>query len=233
MPTVHFWGIENVVEAFTNKELPYFAIISGKKIIHKNQDIEDINEAAENLRSFLNMLNTASGDLYTINIYESVPAAGIKSNTPEDYGLNFKLNELPLPASKYFEAQAQTKIERQSKWDELFSRISAIEQKLQEEDLEEEEEEEEDSSIGGVLNTMLKKPEIQGAILNFVGNMFAQPVKKPGALAGVDTQPGSLEESLAILRKYDTRLEEDLKLLADMAVNNTAQFNFLLTMLRK
>lgn len=232
MPTVHFWGIENVVEAFTNKELPYFAIVSGKKIIHKNQDIEDINEAAENLRSFLNMLNSASSDIYTLNIYEQVPAGGIKSNTAEDYGLNFKLNDLPLPANKYFEAREQTKIERQNRWDELFSRISAIEQKLLEEELEEEEEEE-DSSIGGVLNTMLKKPEVQGAILNFVGNMFTPQAKKPGAIAGVDALPGSIEESLAILKKYDTRLEEDLKLLADMAVNNTAQFNFLLTMLRK
>lgn len=228
MPTVHFWGIENVAEAFTNKGLPYFAVISGKKIIHKNQEIEDINEAAENLTSFLNMLNSASSDIYTLNIYEQVPAGGIKSNTAEDYGLNFKLNDLPLPASKYFEAREQTKADRQNKWDELFSRISAIEQKLQEED--EDEEEEEDNSINGVFNSLLAKPEVQGAILNFVGNMFTPQTKKPGAIAGV---PGSLEDSITILKKYDPNLEEDLKLLADMAVNNTAQFNFLLTMLRK
>lgn len=233
MATVHFYGISKVREAFVNKGIPYYTIVSGKKIIHKNTTVDDLEEAADGLQEFLEMLNPTKSDTYSLNIYESIPAGGINSKTPEDYGFNFKLRELDGTYEEWMEKNEVQKQQRQSNWNEMFSRISAIEQRLSEKEIEDDDDDDDDeqpTGLSGVLGSLLDRPEVQGAIVNFIGQMFAP---KSAKIAGTGESDASLDETLETLKKYDPQLENDLKLLAEMAVNNTAQFNFLLTMLRK
>ena len=112
-----------------------------------------------------------------------------------------------------------------------MTRLAAIEQKSTEPEEEEEEEEEpKPEGVMGMINGLVEKPEIQAAIIAWVGRILTPP--KIAAVGSVPSA-GSLEETLAILKKADPQLEADLALLAKMATDNPGQFNFLLSMLRK
>jgi len=46
-------------------------------------------------------------------------------------------------------------------------------------------------------------------------------------------QDGKIDEAIEVLKQFDANLGDDLLLLAEMALNDKQQFNFLLKMLRK
>ena len=150
----------------------------------------------------------------------------------EDGDVTYKIVLKPLQYTpeEYEQRNQQFAVNRANNWNELMSRLSAIEEKINEPE-EEEEEEEEQLSLAGVVNQLIQKPEIQTALMSYIGNMF---VKKPMAVAGVPESDGdSINESLEKLSKYTDNLAKDLELLSNMAEKNPTQFKFLLSMLRK
>lgn len=230
---IHYHGIEKIMAAFKQNEMPYYSVQwkDGKKVLSLsfNNTIEDLDLAAEKLHNYLTSLNSASGDEYYLQLWEETPE---KKNRIEDGDVTYKfvLRSLPFTPEQYEERNQQYSENRSQRWNELMTRISAIEEKISEPE-EEDEEEEENLSMAGVINQLIQKPEIQTAIMGFIGNMFN---KQPMAVAGVPDQTAtSLETSLQTLAKHTKDLEGDLKLLADMAEKNPSQFKFLLSMLRK
>jgi hypothetical protein len=229
---IHYHGIDKIIAAFKQNDMPYYSVQwkEGKKVLSLsfNNTIDDIDTAAEKLHNYLSSLNSASGDEYYLQLWEDIPEKKERINDG-DVTYKFVLRSLQYTPEQYEERSQQFTENRNNRWNELMTRISAIEERISEP--EEEEEEEEDTSMAGIINQLIQKPEIQTAIMGYIGNLFT---KQPMAVAGVpDTEVSSLEQSLQTLARHTKDLEGDLKLLADMAEKNPTQFKFLLSMLRK
>jgi hypothetical protein len=114
----------------------------------------------------------------------------------------------------------------------LKSQIAALQMKLDEEDEEEEETEE------GGLAGFFKNPQIQNMLLQTLSGLLMPTTTKVTNMAGVmdgaaTDQDAKIDEAIEILKQFDANLGDDLLLLAEMALNDKQQFNFLLKMLRK
>jgi hypothetical protein len=119
-----------------------------------------------------------------------------------------------------------------SELNSLKSQIAALQMKLDEEDEEEEEETEE-----GGLAGFFKNPAMQNILIQQLSGLF-MPTTKVTNMAGVldgaeSEQDAKIDEAIEVLKQFDANLGDDLLLLAEMALNDKQQFNFLLKMLRK
>jgi hypothetical protein len=115
----------------------------------------------------------------------------------------------------------------------LKSQIAALQMKLDEEDEEEEEETEE-----GGLAGFFKNPQMQNMLLQTLSGLLMPTTTKVTNMAGVmdgaaTNQDAKIDEAIEVLKQFDANLGDDLLLLAEMALNDKQQFNFLLKMLRK
>jgi hypothetical protein len=115
----------------------------------------------------------------------------------------------------------------------LKSQIAALQMKLDEEDEEEEEETEE-----GGLAGFFKNPQLQNMLLQTLSGLLMPTTTKVTNMAGVmdgaaTDQDAKIDEAIEVLKQFDANLGDDLLLLAEMALNDKQQFNFLLKMLRK
>jgi len=114
----------------------------------------------------------------------------------------------------------------------LKSQIAALQMKLDEEDEEDEEEPEE-----GGLAGFFKNPAMQNILIQQLSGLFMPTTKvtnMAGVLDGAEAdQDAKIDEAIEVLKQFDTNLGDDLLLLAEMALNDKQQFNFLLKMLRK
>lgn len=223
---VHFTGIDNTVDAFIKKGIPYFAVVSGKQIIHKNQDETSVEAAAIELENFLNMLNNGSNAIYTLRIYETLENGKITDKTPCDYGLNFRLNIDSMTVGNSRLAYHENRNALLGTNNEILNKLSVMEARLQA--MEEEDEEPED-----MISGLIKNPEIQTMLMGMLTS-FLKPTAtgtvKPTAIAGISEN--KLSEALEILKQHDPHIDEDLMKLAEIAVNNPNQFQMLLKMLR-
>ena len=83
----------------------------------------------------------------------------------------------------------------------------------------------------------MKNPAIQNMLIQQLTGMF-MPITKVTNVAGVmdgaaTDQEAKIDEAIEVLKQFDANLGDDLLLLAEMALNDKQQFNFLLKMLRK
>jgi hypothetical protein len=115
----------------------------------------------------------------------------------------------------------------------LKSQIAALQMKLDEEDEEEEEEAEE-----GGLAGFFKNPQMQNMLLQTLSGLLMPTTTKVTNMAGVmdgaaTDQDTKIDEAIETLKQFDANLGDDLILLAQLALNDPGQFNFLIKMLRK
>jgi len=115
----------------------------------------------------------------------------------------------------------------------LKSQIAALQMKLDEEDDEDEEEPEE----GGIAG-FFRNPQMQNMLLQGLQNLLMPTTTKVTNMAGVMDGPASdqdakIDEAIETLKQFDANLGDDLILLAQLALNDPGQFNFLIKMLRK
>jgi hypothetical protein len=114
----------------------------------------------------------------------------------------------------------------------LKSQIAALQMKLDQEDEEDEEEAEE-----GGLAGFFKNPAMQNILIQQLSGLFMPTTKvtnMAGVLDGAEAdQDAKIDEAIEVLKQFDANLGDDLLLLAEMALNDKQQFNFLLKMLRK
>ena len=55
-----------------------------------------------------------------------------------------------------------------------MTRISAIEERISAPEEEDEEEDDEQLGMAGIINQLIQKPEIQTAIMGYIGNLFTK-----------------------------------------------------------
>jgi len=140
---VQFIGIDAVVKAFEYKKTAAWSIFQGRALLHKHEG-KDIEESAEQLQEFLQMISTGTTAIYTLKVYESVEK--ITEKTGCDGSFNFRLvnEDTRQRTNEYFE-NGRSK---------LLERLEAIEEKLNEVD----EPEETPSVMGQIGNILLADP---------------------------------------------------------------------------
>jgi len=113
----------------------------------------------------------------------------------------------------------------------LKSQIAALQMKLDQEDEEDEEETEE-----GGLAGFFKNPVMQNILMQQLQGMFMPTTKVTnvaGVLDGAEAeQDAKIDEAIETLKQFSHNLGDDLILLAQLALNDPKQFQFLLKMLR-
>lgn len=240
-------SIESICNKFLEDGYPYYIVSSSYGENCVNKKVSDIEEATERLRGELNDLEEIDNGLkYLFYTFSEVPTKNWKVKKEWDtyYGFNFpKKTQIEAERSSGKDRYYESKNAEHSLIREMLAEVKKDNEKLREkiEVLENSEPDEviEQSAQSNILGAVLNNPQIQavlaGVLTNIVGNTFNQP--KPQAMAGIpqinQTEEQKIAQALEILLKHNDRLGDDLLLLADMADNNTFQFNMLLKMLRK
>jgi len=222
-------GTDKALQYYQEEGTPIFALYEGAgkdPVCHNLKGkFDDIEESIELIKKYFNYITPDPRTKYVIKFWDEKPqfdAKGKLTTTP-DGSLRFITNN-DEEVSEYI-AGYQQRVGSYN--NEILSRLAAIETKMNEPD---EEEEEKPDFISGIVSN----PEIQHIIVGYIGMIVDRliPMKKTVAINGV-TDQNKLEVALEILSKHDEELDNDLFLLATMAENDAAQFQFLLKMLRK
>jgi hypothetical protein len=245
-------NLERVINKFSANQAPFFLIVDGRyACVGKNVKHDDVSEAADRLKSFLEELDADSKSVYKIYCYDKLPAGQLRDEVKKiinkgdhDYLLSYCAwmpKEKEPVSTDVSEARAQWKFERMQKEQELRNEIAEIKalllQKNIEESAEEEEEEiEQEMQPNNILGALINNPQIQQAIATGVVGMlgnFLTPAGKPVAMAGVsdNTDDERIFNAIETLKQYDDQLPDHLEKLATMAATETTKFKFLLSYL--
>lgn len=243
MSSVQFTGIDNIIEAFEANDIPYFGVFAGKSLIFKNptrgeEAIEDTFEASELLRSFLYKLNKGSNAVYTLKLYETIPAGGITEKTPANFSINFRLNLEGMYMTPDKAAQYEQKQNQQS---EILAELKALRMKVETIEGTDDEEEEENNPIIGALT---KNPEVMNALVmaavSAITGMLGkftqqQPITMKPAINGIleePTEQQKIDKAIEVLSQSTPNLGDSLLILAKMSIDNPQQYKWLLGMLK-
>ncbi len=236
--SVQFKGIDNVLSAFENRNVPAWSLWQGRQFLFKHEG-NDLKESADSLHQILDQLNESTNAIYTLKVYEDWNGGRIKNNTPDDGSFNFKLNAegQEITLSQYGKVNGMGAISE---------RLAAIEERLT--DKEEEEPKSKFGMIGDILNDEALGP-IVAPILTGLLQKILTPVKRtesgqattqqptqndfmrPAAIAGIEEYEQTLSEAIAILRKADPKLPEHLTKLAKMSQEDPGSFQQLLSIM--
>lgn len=89
MANVHFIGIQAVMNAYTARGVPCWAMFDGKTMFTKGMGAEELKETLQSVAKF------NSQAVYTLRVYEGVEnESEVKERTESDGSFNFRLHEL-------------------------------------------------------------------------------------------------------------------------------------------
>lgn len=233
---VQFYGIEQVIRAYENNDVPTWAIVAGKDILFQYVG-DDIEEGSQKLYQILEMLKAGdSAATYQLKVYAE--PKGRYLNSKDDFNFSFKFKLETIEESVGYAGLRGVKLE-------VLERLKALEEKNNIQP--EEEEEEPQSFLSGITNQLmgaLQNPEVQKMIMvkvaGFVSSLFN---RAPAAVAGVQTRPmdetkttkelydemapdqkAKFDEGIAILLQVDPLIGERLYKLALMARDNPQMY---------
>ena len=233
MAAVQFTGIENVIKAFSNREVKAWSVWIGKQFLFSCVGANE-TEAAADLETLLNSLEK-SAHVYTLKVYEDIgKKERITEKTPAHGSFNFKLlqydgssgNNMPEWMREIKDENKALKLQNETLMQEL----------------EESDDDEPPKDIIGTITELIvtdpaKIPVIAQSIYAIIkmftgqttqtGQPFAQPA--PVAISGVTEN--SLQSVIDELKQYDPRLTEHLQKLVLIAKNDPAGFKSLLGIL--
>lgn len=227
--SVQFRNIEDVMEAYSNAEIPAFAIWQGRQLMFPF-DVESVEEGTNLLGELLPKLQDSAA-IYTLCTYKDVGDKGILSNTPFSSSFNFQLRRLRDEQGHYLQPAVGGVSENA-----ILSELKALRmdnQSLREklEALEEEEEEEEGL---GLVGKLLENPVIAGIVKNFATSLTAKTGMGSDAGAYKNVSMGAIDDdarlSIAVeeLKQCDPLLVNHLEKLAKIAKADPASFKLFL-----
>lgn len=225
---------EEVLAYYDNYDTAAYSVYVGHKVDPKNGRFtysgEDKNEGREQLTMALSALlaNPENTNTYCIAMLEK------KGKKIEDVNsISFQLNKRqslqPYQPQQIGNYQNTALL---GELNSLKSQIAALQMKLDQEDEEEEDEPEE-----GGLAGFMKNPMIQNMLIQQLTGLFMPNTTKVTNVAGVldsavTEQDEKIDEAIETLKQFSPNLGDDLILLAQLALNDPKQFQFLLKMLR-
>lgn len=249
---VQFRGIDNVVKAYENQEIPAFSIFCGKNPL-KRYAGDSMEEGAAELEEFLRMLREGGSDsAYQLRVYENLgKGQTIKAGTDFDLAFNFKLFD-------YSAGETDLNGYRPGRLSDMDERIKRIEAAVSSEAPQEEEEK--ISGVQGVIAGILNNPQFQqlmmGKLVSFIDTLTGGK-NKLGAVAGIpddmvkqdqtqatdelqfhesysslgSEQQAKLNEALRILIRLDRKIGTHLEGVAKIAENDPLKYKMLTGML--
>lgn len=232
-------GLEAALKYYLEHGTEYVCLVTGNKPDAKykncayanwNGKIEDINDVAELIKQKFEDTEI-SKDIFCLMWWDEKPVLkdGKPVNPASDSVLFMTATDEDIQARQ---ANYQANIGYIN--NQIISRLSAIEEKLNSE--EEEAEEEKPEQLNGI-GAVLANPAFSAGITTLVTRLLDNylPEKKAvTALAGTgESEAEKLNIAIARLQAVNPKLADDLLLLADLAESNPTQFNWLLNMLRK
>lgn len=243
--------VDEAVGKFVSFGNPFFIIVDGRNTcIGKNTKEEDIDNAAEKLRMWLETIdNPESRTVYKVYCFEELPAGKLGGKvkdivTSGDHDsvvsfCSYVSRERQEPTPEQQDRRIEWRLQQAEKERLLNERLDRIEamlaQKLVQENEEDEEDVEDEMQPNNVVGALLSNPQLQSAIASGVVSMFGQflqPNGVPKAVAGIpDDDDVRIAAAVKRLKQYDDELPVHLEKLADMAESNTAQFLGLLKFL--
>jgi hypothetical protein len=242
--TVAFRGINQVVAAYTNNDMPSWAIWNGKEMMfaHPTDDIEDGKNA---LRMILKELYEGGSEAqFSLKVYEDMGAKDkIRSNTPWDRSFGFVLygDEEYSPyqqGRRGFQAEADERVKL------LQTEIDELKLQLAEAD----DQEEKPEGINGIISGIMEMPGIKQALAaklaGFINSVLPFGAPSPAAVAGLPA-PGNapipsllnpdqqmkVQQAINVLCTKDAKLGDNLLKIAEIAATNIKQYNGLVAML--
>lgn len=225
LPSVQFYGPQNVVEAAINRDCANWAIFQGSQFLFKYEG-GNHEESAELLSKILQSMRQSTA-IYTIKFYEDTDK--IKANTPYDGSFNFRL------------VTEQEREERNNQYQGgrnlILEKLESIEQRLQTVEAEEDEDDQSEmGGIGGMLMGLIQEPEKLATLISIGKNLLGMGnIQQPAArVAGIDVtslEGERIHNAVETLKKNDPKIAEHLTKLATMSEKDPATFNYLLKML--
>lgn len=246
------YGLEPALTYYCEHGTPFYCLYNGKPtarhgnvIMHNWKGrLEDVEACAQHIRDRFMDTGVDHKTRYTLAWWDAKPR--MTKGTPDEPAEG----SVTFVCASYEQTSdyitgAQSYRERVGYINnEMVSRLSAIEAKLNQDDDEEEPEPEpQQTALIGALQNPAVMQAVQVMLMRLVdrvipGNSSPVPI---GAikLAGVDLDADldldmdKMNAALAVLKQADPELEDDLIRLAHMAQTDPDQFKFLLKMLRK
>jgi hypothetical protein len=243
--TVAFRGVNQVVSAYANNDMPAWSIWSGKEMMFA-YCTDDVEEGKNMLRATLkDLFEGGSEAQFSLRVYEDAPTGGkIKSNTPWDRSFSFVLYG-DEEYSPYRQGRMSYSKEADEKIQLLQGEIDALKLQL----AEAEETEEKPEGISGILSGIMEMPGIKQALAaklaGFINSVIPFNGPVPAAVAGLPSatpgqpipslldsvQQAKVQQAINVLCTKDAKLGDHLVKLAEMAVSNIKQYNGLAAML--
>jgi len=235
---VFLTGTQKVMDWYDqNAKTCYWSITDTKgDIVFYNAD-NDENVSRDHLEANIKSAETAGMDCtFILRIHPKAPKGGYFVNSSEKMiitkfrPVSYETSTIqPIGNIQMGYANNHLLGELNS----LKSQIAALQMKLDQEDEEDEEDEPEEGGLAGFM----KNPMIQNMLIQQLQGIFMPTTKVTnvaGVLDGAEAdQDAKIDEAIEVLKQFDSNLGDDLLLLAEMALNDKQQFNFLLKMLRK
>ncbi len=222
---VQFKGIENIMTAYDNMEIPAFSIWCGKEMNFKYEG-DSMDEGTKTLFDYLELLRMqGSWAIYSLKVYEDF-SGKITNKTPYDGSFNFQLNTSP----NYIDGQAGGQLGM------ILSKMSALEKRLDDQDAEDEEQ---DDYGMGVVGRVLMHPAIQQLIPHVMGFLTSlKPKQMNASVNGVTVDPGQNQpplmvrynDAIDVLQSVDPNFIETLEKLARLAKTQPDTYKGYVTM---
>ena len=227
-------GTDAVLSWFDiNAKSPYYSVSDNKGNILFQYTGTDIDEGRELLEQNLRVAESnEANDICMIKIHQKVAKGGnIDNKTPHIASIHFRPAQLRMHSTQPYQSYDYG---GNSKMMEeiisLKSQLNAMQMKMEvdEDEDEDEDEPEQDNLLSGIMNN----PQIQSMLLSAISGLMSPNKAK---VAGIDDvgEDEKIFEAIQILKKHSPTIGDDLLLLCQIAENNPAQFNMLLSMLRK
>jgi hypothetical protein len=247
--SVAFRGVGQVVEAYKANDIAPWAIVTGAG---KVQDVmfayedQDVEAGAVMLEECLKRMKSGSSTAaYSLRTYKLKAGTEIESNTVWCRSFPFKLyndeeeDYSPFEAGRrHYQRQADEQLQA------LREEIEMLKKQI-----EEDEEDEKPEGMAGVIQGIFADPMMKQFVMQGIAGLVSKivpmrPTGQPAAVAGIPAQAGVLQSVLEpgqegkiqhainVLCTQDPKLGDHLMKLADIAVKNPGQFNWLIGMLQ-
>jgi len=252
--SIQFYGIDQVVDAYKNRQVPAFSICAGKVLQFTYDGTDEfseyrkptIQEGIQVLLNYLSSMYSGTTAIYTLKVYDDLKEAQkIRPSTEYSTAFNFRLNEPGMMGSGMIPYQRGGYGQQNMILEELQKLRQEIEE-LKEEKEEDDEPETLEETIAGILKDPAKLNQHVNTWKNLLGVNTPQSHETVGNVVPFKKMSESenttiteteeqrwqrLANAIDTLATYDKNIVEHFETLAKMAKEKPEKFQGLISMI--